>query len=356
MRILTTVVFLSIGINVFAQDVEINLCDFNQPIVGTRYIARPVCYDSTGKYATFTINEILFDIKAESGNNHITYYISNQNRAIKELSFCKDSISKWSANQSYDLHAVKFSFNGQSFFFIPGTKIKYNDTIYNKFPCMVSEGDIKRGSFLGNEIYLLRNDSATTLHVKDNGLFHTPASLNGLNYKNEYVVGDTIPLSNQPFIFTEIDWNNSKLRLTPIHNKLHLQKVDSKWLNWLSRHFNNNEYLFIDFWGTWCKPCIQAIPKLKELYATNKKNISFLSVCYDAPENHIRFKEIIDDHKIEWDNCFIPFDAAKGSIVDYLHIESYPSFVLIHKNGDMIFLLSGEKSIAKITHLLEHYK
>lgn len=70
MRILTTVVFLSIGINVFAQDVEINLCDFNQPIVGTRYIARPVCYDSTGKYATFTINEILFDIKAESGNNH----------------------------------------------------------------------------------------------------------------------------------------------------------------------------------------------------------------------------------------------------------------------------------------------
>ena len=88
---------------------------------------------------------------------------------------------------------------------------------------MVSEGDIKRGSFLGNEIYLLRNDSATTLHVKDNGLFHTPASLNGLNYKNEYVVGDTIPLSNQPFIFTEIDWNNSKLRLTPIHNPTQIE-------------------------------------------------------------------------------------------------------------------------------------
>lgn len=33
----------------------------------------------------------------------------------------------------------------------------------------------------------------------------------------------------------------------------------------------------------------------------------------------------------KWDNCFIPFDAAKGSIVDYLHIEPYPSFVLIHK-------------------------
>ena len=220
MRILTTVVFLSIGINVFAQDVEINLCDFNQPIVGTRYIARPVCYDSTGKYATFTINERLFDIKAESGNNHITYYISNQNRAIKELSFCKDSISKWSANQSYDLHSIKFSFNRQSFFFIPGTKIKYNDTIYNKFPCMVSEGDIKRGSFHENEIYLLRKDSVTTLHVKENGLFHIPASLNGLNYKSEYAVGDTIPLNNKPFIFAETDWNNSKLCLTPIDNTL----------------------------------------------------------------------------------------------------------------------------------------
>ena len=356
MRVLITVVFLSIEINVFAKDVEINLCDFNQPIVGTRYIAKPVCSDSIGRYAAFTVIRRLFDIKAKSGNNHITYYISNQNRAIKELSFCKDSISKWSANQSYDLHAVKFSFNGQSFFFIPGTKIKYNDTIYNKFPCMVSEGGIKRGSFLGNEIYLLRNDSVTTLHVKENGLFHIQVSLNGLNYKSEYAVGDTIPLSNKPFIFTGIDWNNSKLHLTPIHNKLNLRKIDSKWLNRLSKHFNDKEYLFIDFWGTWCKPCIQAIPKLKELYATNKKTISFLSICHDEPENHIRFKEIIDDHKIEWDNCFIPFDAAKGSIVDYLHIESYPSFVLIHKNGDMIFLLSGEKSIAKITHLLEHYK
>lgn len=347
--------FLLIKIDIFAKDIEINLCDFNQPIIGTRYIARPVCSNSTGRYAVFTVNGRLFDIKAESENNHITYYISNQNRAIKELSFCKDSISKWSANQSYDLHAVKFNFNRQAFFFIPGTKIKYNDTIYNKFPCMVSEGDIKRGSFHGNEIYLLRKDSVTTLHVKENGLFHIQASLDGLNYKSGYVVGDTIPLNNKPFIFTEIDWNDSKLRLTLIHDKLNLKKVDSECMNWFSRYFNNKEYLFIDFWGTWCKPCIQAIPKLKELYATNKKTISFLSICHDAPENYIRFKEIIDEHKIEWDNCFIPFDATKGSIVDYLHIESYPAFVLIHKNGNIIFLLSGENNITKIARLFEHY-
>jgi len=110
-----------------------------------------------------------------------------------------------------------------------------------------------------------------------------------------------------------------------------------------------------------CPPTHEAPhAKITKIFHSQKqkqcKPTTNLSICHDAPKNHIRFKEIIDEYKIEWDNCFIPFDAAEGSMVDYLHIESYPSFVLIRKNGDMIFLLSGENNIAKIARLLEHYK
>ena len=52
------------------------------------------------------------------------------------------------------------------------------------------------------------------------------------------------------------------------------------------------KYVYIDFWATWCAPCIAEIPYLKKLEKEyHNKNIAFVSISIDEP----RFKESVDE-------------------------------------------------------------
>ncbi|MET0464628.1 MAG: TlpA disulfide reductase family protein [Chitinophagaceae bacterium] len=44
------------------------------------------------------------------------------------------------------------------------------------------------------------------------------------------------------------------------------------------------KYVVLDFWGSWCVPCIQGLPKMKEYYEKYKTKVEFVGiVCNDLP-------------------------------------------------------------------------
>ena len=46
------------------------------------------------------------------------------------------------------------------------------------------------------------------------------------------------------------------------------------------RRFYNKKLLYIDFWATWCSPCIEELPKSKSLHlATKETSVQFLYLC-----------------------------------------------------------------------------
>ncbi len=60
----------------------------------------------------------------------------------------------------------------------------------------------------------------------------------------------------------------------------------------------------IDFWATWCGPCIAEMPKMKKLYAEYKeKGVEFIGVSLDSPEDEggkDKLMAYVEENDIQW--------------------------------------------------------
>lgn len=51
----------------------------------------------------------------------------------------------------------------------------------------------------------------------------------------------------------------------------------------------NNKFKVLEFWATWCRPCLKAVPHLNKLQNKFKdSNIVFLSFTYQKPEETLK--------------------------------------------------------------------
>ena len=94
--------------------------------------------------------------------------------------------------------------------------------------------------------------------------------------------------------------------------------------------------VFINFWATWCPPCIAEMPSINKLHQQFKdnKNVVFLMVDVDNNlEKSIKFmKNKKFDLKVFTPASQIPPNYLGGSI---------PTTLLINKNGEMVFKHEG---------------
>jgi thiol-disulfide isomerase/thioredoxin len=60
----------------------------------------------------------------------------------------------------------------------------------------------------------------------------------------------------------------------------------------------------IDFWATWCGPCVAEMPHMKELYGKyHDQGVEFIGVSLDQPEKEgglVDLKKFVKEHSIKW--------------------------------------------------------
>lgn len=168
------------------------------------------------------------------------------------------------------------------------------------------------------------------------------------NEQYKYNIGDTLKLCNKLYKIDSINIKISKLYLnfiskssnnfgSSINNYLKNIKfadIKNEEFN-LKDIFKTKKYNLIEFWGTWCYPCIEMTPKLIDLYSRNKDKLNIISFAVD--KNMQNVQEYIKEHNIDWINSFLIQDfKSKNSIQYQFNIKFYPTFILVNSKGKIL--------------------
>lgn len=120
------------------------------------------------------------------------------------------------------------------------------------------------------------------------------------------------------------------------------------------------KFVYIDVWATWCSPCKQEIPFLKEIEAKyHDRDIEFVSISIDDESSSGSMKKakkawktMVDDKKLTGCQLIAPNGWKTDFIADY-KINGIPRFILIDPKGKIVDADAPRPSSKKLIKLLE---
>jgi thiol-disulfide isomerase/thioredoxin len=108
--------------------------------------------------------------------------------------------------------------------------------------------------------------------------------------------------------------------------------------------------LVLDFWGTWCPPCVALTPRLKALHQQYTGKIDLVGIALDEAAN---VRQYLASNAMTWPNIAIPAKESANSLIEKMGVDSYPTFILVHK-GVIVYRGVGEAGLQEITQRLAH--
>ena len=146
-----------------------------------------------------------------------------------------------------------------------------------------------------------------------------------------FFIGMSLNLLLQTTKTTNISWISSEKLLDIDGATLEINNVTGK------------KYTILNFWATWCAPCVEEMPMLSKFY--NKTKIEGISVIGLAIDNEKNVKEFLQRVKV--DHHLLVAGAMGTNIMEKIGLNpsnSLPFTIMFDENYDVL-----ERKLGKLT-------
>ncbi|HEV8081228.1 MAG TPA: TlpA disulfide reductase family protein [Chitinophagaceae bacterium] len=132
---------------------------------------------------------------------------------------------------------------------------------------------------------------------------------------------------------------NDSLKEKSVPTSQLMREIDKIRLTDLQGHaVSINQYkgktIFINFWATWCKPCIQEMPSIKEAqHILQKENIIFLMASDESTE---QIKDFSNTHEYK-------FNYVRIENSEEMNVQALPTTFIYNNNGKLVFSETGSR-------------
>ena len=93
----------------------------------------------------------------------------------------------------------------------------------------------------------------------------------------------------------------------------------------------------LDFWGTWCPPCVESIPSLRSLNKKFTKEPSFLLIGVSSDSDEETWKEFTTKEKMIWPQ----FLDQERQMQRAFNVRAFPTYIVIDHEGIIRFRSIG---------------
>lgn len=196
--------------------------------------------------------------------------------------------------------------------------LKTNDTIkINNFLLIAYEENLNNlFSYAIGQNFLLRNQNSKLNLINFKSLFERQG-----NKFSWFIL--------YPFVVERVNniLSTDKLKITDF---TFFNRQNKK----VKLNLTGSDYYILDFWFLACAPCIREHIDIKpNIEKLKKKNIQVVGISIDQADKFKAWWAYLTNNKYSWQNYM---QDPKNSLTEHLAIGTYPTYVILNKEGEIV--------------------
>jgi len=95
------------------------------------------------------------------------------------------------------------------------------------------------------------------------------------------------------------------------------------------------QYVLLDFWGHWCVPCLQAMPKVQALHQQYAQKLAIIGVAMEDASDAALWKKAIRQYGIPGLQLS-ELQQANGPVISGYNVTAFPTYMLLDRQGVLL--------------------